>query len=341
MTDFKLERCPENPILKPNPNNFWEERAVLNPAVYYDSGTFYLYYRAAGNDRDHLIHIGLATSSDGIHFKRASDAPVISPQQNGFDGGCIEDPRIVAIDGVRYLTYAYRTYPPGQYWIRQSDPVWDYGVSRNAPAALVENITSTGLAILDSETSVKRLGRITKSDVDDRDVVIFPEKIGGRFVRLSRPVRWSGEGYPCEKPAIWINFSDSILDWDETKTKMLFKGEQWWESKKIGAGAPPVRTDAGWLLIYHGVDIADGVYRVGAAILDIDDPTKVIARTKHFILQPETDYETSGIYNGCVFPTGTATVDGRLYIYYGSADQFCCLSTCKLSDLVDYVMNDK
>jgi len=338
MSRFQLQRCSANPILKPNPSNVWEEKVVLNPAAYYEDGTFYLYYRAAGNDKEHKIYIGLATSKDGIHFERTSDNPVLSPQELGFDAGCVEDPRIVEIEGVRYMTYAYRPFPPGQYWIKHADPVEDYGVSPNAPRALVENITSTALAILDEKTGIKRLGRITLSDVDDRDVILFSEKIQGKYCRLSRPIEWAGKDYPCENPAIWINFSDSLMDWDENETKLLFQGQSWWESKKIGAGTPPIKTDKGWLLIYHGVD-DEGIYRVGAAMLDLNDPTKVIARTEDYIFEPETDYEKSGVYNGCVFPTGTVVVDGELYVYYGCADQFCCLATCKLNELVDYVMS--
>ena len=341
MRCFRLTKCAENPILRPNPLNAWEERAVLNPAVVYhpEDGVFSMYYRAAGNDWDHLIHIGLATSRDGVHFTRAQEQPVLSPQRQGFDGGCVEDPRITELEGVAYMTYAYRPYPPGQYWLRTTNPTEAYGVSPNAPKALVKNITSTALAILEGPTQIKRLGRITLSQVDDRDVMLFPEKIGGRYCRLSRPVAWSGEGYPNPQPAIWINFSSSLLDWDERRTALLMKAEQPWEQKKIGAGAPPIRTDAGWLLLYHGVDtVGKGIYRTGAVLLDGEDPTHVIARTPEPILEPEEDYELRGIYNGCVFPTAAVVKDGTLYVYYGCADQYCCLATCRLHDLTEYLL---
>lgn len=343
MSSFRLTKCPENPILRPVPDHDWECRAVLNPAMLYEDGVFYLYYRAAGNDWDHLIHIGLATSTDGVHFTRQSDRPVFSPQRGSFDGGCAEDPRIVTIDGVHYMTYAYRPNPPGQYWLRKTDPIQAYGVSPNAPSALVHNTTSTALAILESKTNLIRLGRITRSDVDDRDVILFPEKIGGKYCRLSRPVAWRGEGFENPQPAIWINFSDSLMDWDEGKTTLLMKAEAEWEQKKIGASTPPIRTDKGWLLLYHGVDFSGkkGIYRVGAALLDLNDPSIVLARTRDWIMEPEAAYETAGIYNGCVFPTGVAVVDGVLHIYYGCADQYCCLATCSLNELVDHVAQQK
>lgn len=339
MGYFQLTRCAENPILKPDPSRAWEARMVLNPGALYEDGRFLLYYRAAGNDRDHRIYVGLAESTDGVHFTRVSDQPVCGPQENGFDGGCTEDPRLVTIDGVTYMTYAYRPFPPGQYWIRASEPVKDYGCPGNAPRALTENITSTGLAIVKNRTEVKKLGRITLSDVDDRDVMLFPEKIGGRFWRLSRPVEWSGEGYENAQPAIWINSSANVMDWDEKNTKLLMKSREAWEEKKIGAGAPPIRTEQGWLLLYHGVD-SEGIYRVGAALLDAEDPARVLYRTRRYILQPETEYEKVGIYNGCVFPTGTVLRGDTLYVYYGCADQYVCLATCSLKELISCVMEN-
>lgn len=341
MASFRLTKCAENPILSPNPSNAWEARAVLNPAVAYcpEDGEFAMYYRAAGNDWDHLIHIGLATSRDGIHFTRALAQPVLSPQRQGFDGGCVEDPRITRLDGVTYMTYAYRPYPPGQYWLRTTRPTEAYHVSPNAPDALKENITSTALAILEDKTHIKRLGRITLSHVDDRDVMLFPEKIGGRYCRLSRPVAWSGLGYSNPQPAIWINFSHSLLDWDERQAILLMQAEQPWEQKKIGAGTPPIRTDAGWLMLYHGVDtVGKGIYRTGAVLLDGNDPAKVIARTREPIMEPEEDYELHGIYHGCVFPTSAVVREDMLYVYYGCADQYCCLATCRIADLTDYLL---
>jgi predicted GH43/DUF377 family glycosyl hydrolase len=136
---------------------------------------------------------------------------------------------------------------------------------------------------------------------------------------------------------MWINFSDDMLVWDWTKSKLLAKSEYWWEAKKIGGGTPPIRTKDGWLEIYHGVDDS-GVYRVGAMMLDLNDPSKIIARTPEPIMVPEHDYETTGFYAQCVFPTGNVVVDGVLYVYYGSGDQYCNVATCRLDELVDHVM---
>ena len=113
-------------------------------------------------------------------------------------------------------------------------------------------------------------------------------------------------------PSIWISFGDDLIEYG--KPELLMTGEQWWETQRIGGGTPPIKTERGWFMLYHGVD-DKGIYRVGAVLLDLDDPRKVIARTKDFLMEPEFDYETCGIYEGCVFPTGAVVKDGTLYIY--------------------------
>ena len=112
---MKLERYDGNPILSPNPKNAWESEVTTNPGAWYDekTGTVYLLYRAAGADPEHKIHLGLAVSNDGYNFERTSDQPVFSPSVDGFDAGCVEDPRIVRMGNYFYVTYACRPFPPG------------------------------------------------------------------------------------------------------------------------------------------------------------------------------------------------------------------------------------
>ena len=117
------------------------------------------------------------------------------------------------------------------------------------------------------------------------------------------------------------------------------KAEFDWE-KKIGGSTPPLKTEEGWLLLYHGVD-SEGIYRVGVALLDLDNPSKVIARSPNYIMEPEYDYELNGFYKGCVFPTGNVIVGDTLYVYYGSADKYCCVATCSVKELLDYVLKYK
>ena len=175
-------------------------------------------------------------------------------------------------------------------------------------------------------------------DLEDKDAVIFPELVGGRIAMLHRVA-----------PNIQIVYFDSLEQlinpdaefWSECRASLkestVMRPKYKWEVKKIGAGPPPIRTDAGWLLIYHGVD-ANHVYRAGAALLDLEDPARVIARSPHPILEPEEEYERVGDVPNVVFPEGAVVRDGTLYVYYGGADRCCCLATAALDDLLGYLL---
>lgn len=335
---MKLQKYANNPILLPNPANEWENLMVLNPAVVYDekAGEFIMLYRAAGDTEMHLIYLGLAKSKDGIHFVRQSDQPNLSPSENNADAGGIEDPRLVKFGDWYFLTYASRPYAPGRYWLNAPRP-W-VNPPEAGPQFLQWNDTVTHLAITKDFQTYKKLGRITDTRTDDRDVVFFPEKVNGQFVRLSRPMYWCGKGYPCEKPSIWIASSSDLMEWNHSQ--LLIKGETWWETRKIGAGCPPIKTPDGWVELYHGVCDKDGEYRVGALLLDLADPTKILARTKEPIMCAEEPYEKKGFYNGCVFPTGNVLLGDTLYIYYGSSDSVICLATCSISELVGFLKTE-
>lgn len=335
---MKLQKYENNPILSPVKESPWESLYTCNPGAWYENGKFYLLYRAAGNDVEHYIHLGLAESTDGFNFKRVSDTPVLSPSPDGPDAGCVEDPRIIKMGDVFYITYAYRPYPPGQYWKPEKDKVLTYDIPDNAPLGLKNNLTNSGLLMSRDLKTYKRLGRITKSYLDDRDVILFPEKVNGKYVLIHRPMQWVGKEYGCDYPSIWIKYSDDILEWEE-ESHLLMKAEFDWE-KKIGGSTPPLKTEEGWLLLYHGVD-SEGIYRVGVALLDLDNPSKVIARSPNYIMEPEYDYELNGFYKGCVFPTGNVIVGDTLYVYYGSADKYCCVATCSVKELLDYVLKYK
>ena len=331
---MKLTKHPANPILRPHPDHSWENLVVCNPGVIHHDGQFYMLYRAAGDDAEHVIHFGLATSRDGIHFERHGNAPILSPSEDGPDAGCIEDPRIVRLDGHFYITYAYRAFKPRQYW-RQPDNAAFSPDDESLPPLFGHNMTASGLLLSDDLKQFRRLGRITRSDVDDRDVILFPEKTGGRYAMLHRPMQWAGPDHGTTYPAIWICFSDDLLTWSEST--LLAKGEFEWENK-IGGSCPPLRTPHGWLVIYHAVD-SKGIYRVGVMMLDPEDPTKVIARTPEPVMEPEEDFEWNGLYpHGVVFPTANVVVDGTIFVYYGCADQTIGVATADFSELVDFVM---
>lgn len=342
---MKLTKYKANPILSPDPTIEWEERCVLNPAVVYDENKneFVMLYRAAGNDVRHQIKLGLATSKDGVNFVRDSEQPVFEGHHEEADGGCVEDPRLMKIGDMYYLTYAARAYAPGRYW----EEPWVEGESKapryldktdligdEIPFFAKNNITVSYLAATKDFKVYKKFGRITKSTVDDRDVYLFPEKINDKYVMISRP---KFKNTSLKMPSIWISFSDDLIEYDNPE--LLMTGEQWWEVQRIGGGTPPIKTDKGWFMLYHGVD-ARGVYRVGAILMDLIDPSKIIARTKDFIMEPDQDFELNGIYQGCVFPTGSVVKDGILYVYYGCADTYIGLATCNFNEIINFIYNN-
>lgn len=338
---MKLSKFEGNPILSPLEKNEWESLVTCNPGVIYDNEIFYMLYRAAGNDPEHVIRLGLATSRDGLHFERASDEPVFGPSLDGPDSGCVEDPRIVKFDTEYYITYAYRPYAPGQYWNFGHDEVLLPKCGKEMPLAVSQNLGNTGLAVTTDFKEFRRLGRITSPILDDRDVIFFPEKVKGKFVMLHRPKQYVGKSYGVDFPSIWLKFSEDLLDWQGQESYLLLGGQKNTWEEKIGGSTPPLRTDKGWLVLYHGVEHGGlGYYRVGALLLDLENPLRILGKTPHCILEPELEHETSGYYNGCVFPTGNVIVDDTLYVYYGSADKYICVATSPVNELLDYLLSD-
>jgi predicted GH43/DUF377 family glycosyl hydrolase len=154
---------------------------------------------------------------------------------------------------------------------------------------------------------------------------------------LHRPSAWVGPQYNTEKPSIWIAEGDSVTNYN--KHSLLIKPEETWEALKIGAGVPPIMTEKGWLIIYHGVS-EEHVYSAGAILLDLKEPTKILGRTRTPILSPEERYELKGDVNNVVFPTGACILDNMLFVYYGAADKMCCLATIELKEILDYLLSD-
>ena len=153
---------------------------------------------------------------------------------------------------------------------------------------------------------------------------------------MHRPASWCGEGYPCETPSIWLSSSSDMLTWKNNQ--LLAQPAFDWECKKIGGGTPPIRTPHGWLTLYHGVD-DNSVYRVGALLLDLEDPSKIMARAKEPLLEPMEDYETTGVFPNVVFPCGNVVIDDTLFVYYGGADKYTCIATAPLLALVDALIS--
>lgn len=335
---MKLRRFEGNPILSPLPDVPWQSACTCNPAAWYDGEKVHLLFRGAPDDEKHPIYFGYATSEDGLRFKRVGRTPVFGPSRDGFDAGCVEDPRIVRFGPTYYVTYATRLFPPGPYYrhtISLDHHVPDHLCDPFSPEAARTNLTRTGLAATTDFKHWMRLGPITRADVDDRDVILFPETVDGKFVMLHRPVSWVGPDYGCVKPCMWIAFSRDLLTWREST--VLAQSQYAWESSKIGGATPPIRTDHGWLTLYHGVD-ATRTYRVGAILLDLKDPRRVIARTPEPILEPVEPYEREGLVPNVVFPCGNVVIRDTLFVYYGGADTYCCVATCPLKELVDHLL---
>lgn len=328
---MKLKKYAKNPILIPLADSDWESSVVTNPAAWYDeeAGEFLLIYRAAGHDDKHVVRLGLAKSKDGFNFKRCSEEPLFSPPESGSDMGCMEDPRIVKFGEYYFITYASRPFYPGKYW--EAEPAVRVPVcTPDFPVALRKNLTSTNLLITKDFKSYIRAGRMTDPTVDDRDVMIFPEKINGKFYTLHRPMSWAGPGFGTDHPAIWIAACDDLLE--AKNLQLLAKAEFDWECK-VGGSSPPLKTKDGWLMLYHAVG-PDKYYRTGAMLLDLNDPTKVLCRLPYFIMEPDQEWETKGFYNGVAFPCGNVIKDGVLYVYYGGGDVVCAVATCDVNELL-------
>jgi predicted GH43/DUF377 family glycosyl hydrolase len=249
----------------------------------------------------------------------------------------VEDPRIVKFSEWYYVTYASRPFPPGMYWLppeqRQYNPP---ACPPDFPWILRANQTSTGLALTKDFHTWIRAGRMTNPLTDDRDVILFPEKIGGKFVLMHRPMTWVGPQYGTEYPAMWISTSDDMLSWGNIQ--LLAKAEFEWENQKIGGNTPPIKTENGWLTIYHAVG-KEGHYRLGAILLDLEEPSHIRYRGRDWILQPEQTYELEGYYPGVCFPCGKVVIDGTLFVYYGGADKYIGLATCPLAELLEYLLS--
>lgn len=339
---IKFSRCPENPIVTPGLYE-WRMATVFNPGVILDDdGRFYMYERAAGGLRPFHCYIGMLQSSDGVHFKHVGDKPVFTPEMAGSKYGSVQDPRVVKIDGVYYMTYAYRPYAwncnPTGLGVPQSTEAAYPGFSGDPK----ENMTRSGIAVSTDRVHWEHRHWPTPSECDDRDVILFPEKISGRFALLRRPLQFVGPQYGTDQPGIWICFSKDLERWSEPE--LLAKPLYRWEDGRIGGSTPPIRTKKGWLVLYHGVEDQHPptrrvVYRLGAMLLDLHDPRRVLARTSQFIMEPEAYYEKFGLYiPNVIFPTGSVVKDGVLHLYYGVCDTAIALATAPLDELVAHVM---
>lgn len=318
----KLKKSEENPIMEPIEEHVWESKAAFNAAAIYLNGKVHVLYRAVG-DNDSSV-LGYASSSDGIHFDERlkepayvptedferTGGPIISRSPNvsggGGYGGC-EDPRITLIGDRIYLLYV----------------AFNGG---NLPRLAISSINVDDF--LAHRWNWKKPVLISRPGIIDKSGVLLPEKIDGKYVMFHRVF-----------PNILIDFIDTI-DFDGTQ---FLKGEHKigprknaWDSRKCGVGATPLKTEHGWLVIYNGVDDKqDDRYKIGAMLLDLKDPKKVLYRAKDPVLEPTEDYENGGYKFGVVYPCGAAIINEKLFVYYGGADKYLCVAEADVDDFID------
>jgi len=315
-----LIRHPGNPILRPRGDD-WESLAVFNCAAIARGGRIHVLYRAVGEYVNYVSRLGYAVFDVGLNLIYRGERPVFEPSIKLWEM-TVEDPRLVEIGGRLYMTYVTSPTPA---------PPWPLRGRLGLPKPQ-QAYSRCAVAEVHGFKEFRRLGVVTPYDADERNLVLFPARFDGRYAALHRPMNWVGRSYPVERPSIWFAWLDEIPGVMKGH-RVVLKPEEEWEALKVGAGPPPIRTERGWLLIYHGVDY-DNVYRAGAALLDLHEPWRVVGRLSKPILEPEESYERDGDVPNVVFPTGAVVVGDRLVVFYGGADKYCCAATAKLEELL-------
>jgi beta-1,2-mannobiose phosphorylase / 1,2-beta-oligomannan phosphorylase len=263
-------------------------------------------HRATGLLRLTFVsHLRVARSRDGRKID-SIDGPIFLPEHEIESYG-IEDPRITQFDGRYYITYV--------------------AVSCHGPA--------TALASTSDFKSFERHGVIFCPE--NKDVVLFPERVDGEYIALHRPL---GGTQFC-RPEMWIARSPDLLHWG--KHRYLFAGAGQWEGGRVGAGTPPLVVAEGWLEIYHGNRLPEvvgevGAYCGGAMLLAKDEPERVLKAGHEPILEPQHDFEMEGFVANVVFPTGVLEEDDRLLIYYGASDKYCAVAEVSRRDVIEQLM---
>lgn len=313
-----LKKSGNNPIIAPNTNHPWESRATFNSAAVYEDGKVHFVYRALG-DKD-LSVLGYATSKDGINIDERSEEPIYIPREpfetpgqqvfktfadhfmSGGGYGGVEDPRITKIDDKFFMTYV----------------AFD---GANPPRVALTSISIEDF-LNKNWDKWEKPKLISTPGMVNKNAVIFPEKINGKYVVFHRIY-----------PNVLIDYVDDLSFENKYLQGHHFipPRKKFWDSKKIGAGAPPIKTKDGWLFIYQSVGHQDpGRYKVGAMVLDINNPSKVLYRANAPLVEPAESYENEGFKAGVVYPCGAVTIGNKLHVYYGGADTVVCAASTDL-----------
>jgi predicted GH43/DUF377 family glycosyl hydrolase len=302
-----FKRYKYNPVLTPK---MWPYRvnAVFNAAATMYDNKFMLLVRV--EDMTGFSHFCRAFSKDGYTGWQIDKEPNLLPKPIDFpeEKYGIEDPRIVKLDEEKRYAVVYTSFS-------ESGPL-------------------VSLATTEDFNTYRRYGVVMPPD--DKDASLFPRKFNGRYVLIHRP---SPTSYLLGAH-IWISYSPDLKHWGDSSILLPARRGSWWDAYKVGLGPPPIETPDGWLIIYHGVrtTAAGALYRLGLALLDLDDPSKVIKRCDQWIFGPNEYYERVGDVPDVTFPCGVILKgDDELIMYYGAADTTIAIATASLKELLAFV----
>ncbi len=260
-------------------------------------------------DRRGLSHLTAARSRDGVTGWRIDPGPTLapSPESHPEEIWGIEDPRVTRIESLNLWAVVYTAY------------------SRGGPLV--------SLATTDDFKTFERKGVVMPPE--DKDAALFPVQFKGRWAMLHRPV----PGFAGVGAHIWISFSPDMKHWGDHQILIPARRGGWWDANKVGLSPPPLQTEKGWLILYHGVrNTASGcIYRLGFALLDLEDPTRLLARSDEWVFSPEEDYEVVGDVDKVVFPCGWVADGDVVRLYYGCADKCISLATARISVILDWL----
>lgn len=303
-----FRRAPSNPILTTK-NWPYPANTVFNPAATIYDGKVLLLARV--EDRRGFSHFTKAVSDDGICNWIIDEKPTLEPNPENYPEEIwgIEDPRITWMEELNKYAVVYTAYSKGGPLVS---------------AALTENFET-----------YERLGPIMPPE--DKDAALFPRRINGKWMMIHRPIAANyGPG-----AHIWISCSDDLKYWGEHQIVIHARKGGWWDANKVGLNTPPLETPEGWLILYHGVKqtAAGAIYRLGLALLDLENPCKVLRRSDEWVFGPHEFYEREGDVDDVVFPCGWIhyKATDEIMMYYGAADTCIAMATSSLGDLLDYI----
>jgi len=333
----------EGILLEPTENEF-ENQAVLNPTIVQDGNTLHLFYRAV--KEGNYSSIGYCKLNGPLNIIERRNSPIVYPEFD-YENQGVEDPRIIPFDGLYYLFYtAYDGKNALIAYATSKDLInWD------KHGTISPNITYDEARSYFRESKLKEkyfffvsyFKDIVAPDVLlwEKDAFIYPRKYDNKFLLFHRI-------YPDIQVIFFEDFKDLTNDFWKNYLKNLadyvaLEPEYGFESRNIGAGAPLIETARGWLMIYHSVQDSNRgkIYHASAALLDKNDPLRVLGRLKEPLISPEEDYEIFGDVGNVIFPTGTAIFNGRLYIYYGAADTRIAVASVNLNKLLHELLSSE